>query len=183
MKRLLSCCATFPSSCCPGTSMCPCAPSSPTRALVEPGDVFVCLPGYRTEGGETRADRHDFIPTALARGATALVVERARRCRRRASPSCASPTPGRRSPRWPARSSTIRRGADRGRRHRHERQDVDDLLHRVGARGRRPAHGALRHHRVSLRRRRAARRADDARRRRSCSACCAARSTPASTRW
>jgi UDP-N-acetylmuramoyl-L-alanyl-D-glutamate--2,6-diaminopimelate ligase len=43
---------------------------------VEPGDVFVCLPGYRTEGGETRADRHDFIPTALTRGATALVVSR-----------------------------------------------------------------------------------------------------------
>ena len=43
---------------------------------VEPGDVFVCLPGYRAEGGETRADRHDFAPQALARGATALIVER-----------------------------------------------------------------------------------------------------------
>ena len=43
---------------------------------VEPGDVFVCLPGYRTEGGETRADRHDFIPEAVARGAAALVVQR-----------------------------------------------------------------------------------------------------------
>ena len=43
---------------------------------VAPGDLFVCLPGYRTEGGETRADRHDFIPMALQRGATALVVER-----------------------------------------------------------------------------------------------------------
>jgi len=41
------------------------------------GDVFVCLPGYRTEGGETRADRHEFIPMALERGAAALVVERA----------------------------------------------------------------------------------------------------------
>jgi UDP-N-acetylmuramoyl-L-alanyl-D-glutamate--2,6-diaminopimelate ligase len=40
------------------------------------GDVFVCLPGYRSEGGETRADRHDFVPDALARGAAALVVER-----------------------------------------------------------------------------------------------------------
>ena len=54
----------------------------PVRAItsdsrsVEPGDVFVCLPGYRAEGGETRADRHDFAPQALARGATALVVER-----------------------------------------------------------------------------------------------------------
>jgi len=43
---------------------------------VVPGDVFVCLPGYRTEGGETRADRHEFIPNALERGARALVVER-----------------------------------------------------------------------------------------------------------
>lgn len=56
---------------------------TPVRAIacdsrcVEPGDVFVCLPGYRTEGGELRADRHDYIPMALARGATALVVERA----------------------------------------------------------------------------------------------------------
>src|SRR5262245_18352008 len=43
---------------------------------VQRGDVFVCLPGYRSEGGETRADRHDFIPAALERGATALVVAR-----------------------------------------------------------------------------------------------------------
>jgi len=43
---------------------------------VERGDVFVCLPGYRTEGGETRADRHDFVPTAAARGAAAFVVGR-----------------------------------------------------------------------------------------------------------
>jgi UDP-N-acetylmuramoyl-L-alanyl-D-glutamate--2,6-diaminopimelate ligase len=43
---------------------------------VHRGDLFVCLPGYRTEGGETRADRHDFIPAALAAGAAALLVER-----------------------------------------------------------------------------------------------------------
>jgi UDP-N-acetylmuramoyl-L-alanyl-D-glutamate--2,6-diaminopimelate ligase len=43
---------------------------------VAPGDLFVCLPGYRTEGGETRADRHDFIPAALERGAAALLVQR-----------------------------------------------------------------------------------------------------------
>jgi UDP-N-acetylmuramoyl-L-alanyl-D-glutamate--2,6-diaminopimelate ligase len=43
---------------------------------IEPGDVFVCLPGYQSEGGETRADRHDFIPQALQRGAVALVVAR-----------------------------------------------------------------------------------------------------------
>jgi len=41
-----------------------------------PGALFVCLPGYRTEGGETRADRHEFIPAALAGGAAALLVER-----------------------------------------------------------------------------------------------------------
>ena len=34
-----------------------------------PGDVFVCLPG-------TRADGHDFAPTAFAGGASALVVSR-----------------------------------------------------------------------------------------------------------
>ena len=43
---------------------------------VEPGDVFVCLPGHHSEGGEMRADRHDFIPEALARGAGALVLQR-----------------------------------------------------------------------------------------------------------
>jgi UDP-N-acetylmuramoyl-L-alanyl-D-glutamate--2,6-diaminopimelate ligase len=42
----------------------------------EPGDAFVCLPGYRTEGGETRADRHAFAADAAARGATVFVVER-----------------------------------------------------------------------------------------------------------
>lgn len=43
---------------------------------VSPGDLFVCLPGYRTEGGEVRADRHEFISAALERGAVALLVER-----------------------------------------------------------------------------------------------------------
>jgi len=43
---------------------------------VTPGAAFVCLPGYRTEGGEIRADRHDFVVAALDRGAVALVVER-----------------------------------------------------------------------------------------------------------
>ena len=42
---------------------------------VSSGDAFICLPGYRTEGGEIRADRHQFIPEAVARGAVALVVE------------------------------------------------------------------------------------------------------------
>lgn len=43
---------------------------------VQPGDVFVCLPGYRAEGGEVRADRHDFISQAVSRGAVAVVIER-----------------------------------------------------------------------------------------------------------
>lgn len=43
---------------------------------VGPGDLFVCLPGYRTEGGELRADRHDFIPMAIESGARALLVDR-----------------------------------------------------------------------------------------------------------
>jgi len=46
-----------------------------SRAVVR-GDVFVCLPGYRSEGGEARADRHAFAGDALARGAVALVSER-----------------------------------------------------------------------------------------------------------
>jgi len=43
---------------------------------VQPGDVFVCLPGYRTAGGEIRADRHAFISMAVERGAKAVVVDR-----------------------------------------------------------------------------------------------------------
>src|SRR5688572_10761678 len=44
---------------------------------VQPGDLFVCLPGYRTEGGESRADRHAFADEVAQRGAVAIVVERA----------------------------------------------------------------------------------------------------------
>src|SRR5205085_5947590 len=36
---------------------------------VEPGALFFCVPGFRTDG-------HDYAPQALARGAAALVVER-----------------------------------------------------------------------------------------------------------
>ncbi len=54
----------------------PVARISTDSRQVEPGDLFVCLPGYVTEGGETRADRHNFIPMALERGAVALIVER-----------------------------------------------------------------------------------------------------------
>lgn len=49
--------------------------TSDSRAVV-PGALFVCVPGYRSAGGEARADRHDFIADALARGAAALLVER-----------------------------------------------------------------------------------------------------------
>jgi UDP-N-acetylmuramoyl-L-alanyl-D-glutamate--2,6-diaminopimelate ligase len=54
----------------------------PVRSIVadsraaRPGDVFVCLPGYCTEGGEVRADRHDYVSSAVERGAAALVIER-----------------------------------------------------------------------------------------------------------
>jgi UDP-N-acetylmuramoyl-L-alanyl-D-glutamate--2,6-diaminopimelate ligase len=56
-------------------------PAVPVRSVVTdsrsagPDDVFVCLPGYKTEGGETRADRHDFAADAAARGTRAFVVE------------------------------------------------------------------------------------------------------------
>ncbi len=40
------------------------------------GDLFVCLPGYRTEGGEQRADRHEFAGAAIAAGACGVVAER-----------------------------------------------------------------------------------------------------------
>jgi UDP-N-acetylmuramoyl-L-alanyl-D-glutamate--2,6-diaminopimelate ligase len=49
--------------------------ASDSRAVAA-GDVFVCLPGYRAEGGEVRADRHEFVGAAVAAGAVALVVER-----------------------------------------------------------------------------------------------------------
>lgn len=40
------------------------------------GDLFVCLPGYRIEGGEQRADRHAFAGAAIAAGACGVVAER-----------------------------------------------------------------------------------------------------------
>lgn len=57
--------------------------NAPVRAVstdsrtAQAGDVFVCLPGYQTEGGETRADRHEFALAAAARGVGVFVVERA----------------------------------------------------------------------------------------------------------
>jgi len=44
---------------------------------VVPGSLFVCTPGYRAEGGEQRADRHEFAKMAAAQGAIAFVAERA----------------------------------------------------------------------------------------------------------
>jgi len=43
---------------------------------VRPGAAFVCLPGYRSEGGEFYPDRHAFAAQAVERGAVAVVVER-----------------------------------------------------------------------------------------------------------
>lgn len=43
---------------------------------VRRGDVFVCLPGYRTEAGESYPDRHPFALEAVRRGAVAVIVER-----------------------------------------------------------------------------------------------------------
>src|SRR3954449_7436592 len=37
--------------------------------LVQPGTLFLCVPGFTRDG-------HDFAPDAIARGAAALVVER-----------------------------------------------------------------------------------------------------------
>ncbi len=44
--------------------------------LVEPGDVFVCLPGYSAAGGEFLSDRHGYAEQAARSGAVALIVER-----------------------------------------------------------------------------------------------------------
>jgi UDP-N-acetylmuramoyl-L-alanyl-D-glutamate--2,6-diaminopimelate ligase len=51
------------------------AVTSDSRQIV-PGALFVCTPGYRAEGGETRADRHEYVGAAIAAGAVAVVLER-----------------------------------------------------------------------------------------------------------
>jgi UDP-N-acetylmuramoyl-L-alanyl-D-glutamate--2,6-diaminopimelate ligase len=76
VKRLSDLLRGIPAECIAGDLHVPVRAIASDSRTVEPGDVFVCLPGYRTEGGEVRADRHEFIPMALARGAKALVVER-----------------------------------------------------------------------------------------------------------
>ena len=76
MKRLSELLRGVPAQLVAGTLDMPVRAVVADSRLVEPGDVFVCLPGYRTEGGEMRADRHEFIGAAVARGATGLVVER-----------------------------------------------------------------------------------------------------------
>lgn len=43
---------------------------------VVPGSLFVCTAGYRAEGGEVRADRHNFAAMAASRGAVAFIAER-----------------------------------------------------------------------------------------------------------
>jgi len=68
-------------------------------AHVQPGDVFVCLPGYRTGEDERRADRHDSFPCsgAWAKPVVRLVPSFPGRVRR-----CASSIAGALSRRWPA---------------------------------------------------------------------------------
>ncbi|HVO26315.1 MAG TPA: UDP-N-acetylmuramoyl-L-alanyl-D-glutamate--2,6-diaminopimelate ligase [Candidatus Margulisiibacteriota bacterium] len=76
MKRLSELLRDVPAQLVAGTLDVPVHAVVADSRLVAPGDVFVCLPGYRTQGGEVRADRHAFITAAVARGATAVVVER-----------------------------------------------------------------------------------------------------------
>ena len=77
MKRLSTLLSDLPAELMAGTLEVPVRSVVSDSRAVEPGDVFVCLSGYRTEGGEVRADRHDFIPMAVERGAVAVVAERA----------------------------------------------------------------------------------------------------------
>ncbi len=44
--------------------------------LVVPGNLFVCLPGYKAPGGESLSDRHEYAEQALQNGAVAFIVER-----------------------------------------------------------------------------------------------------------
>src|SRR5512136_245699 len=76
MKRLADLLRDVPFTRLAGTLDIPIRSIASDSRAVGAGDVFVCLPGYRTEGGETRADRHDFIASAIERGATALIVDR-----------------------------------------------------------------------------------------------------------
>jgi UDP-N-acetylmuramoyl-L-alanyl-D-glutamate--2,6-diaminopimelate ligase len=76
LKRLSQLLCDVPAQLIAGTLDLPVHAVIADSRVVEAGDVFVCLPGYRTGGGEIRADRHDFMAAACERGATALVVER-----------------------------------------------------------------------------------------------------------
>lgn len=44
--------------------------------LVRPGNLFVCLPGYRSAGGESLSDRHGYAEQAVRDGAAAVLVQR-----------------------------------------------------------------------------------------------------------
>ncbi len=76
MKRLSDLLRDVPAQLLAGNIDVPVRAVAADSRTVQPGDVFVCLPGYKAEGGEMRADRHEFIPMAVARGAVALVVDR-----------------------------------------------------------------------------------------------------------
>lgn len=46
-----------------------------TKKISE-GDIFICLPGYNTPGGEVRTDTHLFVEDAIKKGAVAIVAAR-----------------------------------------------------------------------------------------------------------
>ena len=104
---------------------------APTAGACTPGDAFIAWPGVRDDGRR-------YVAAALAAGAAHLPGRRrrrrarsasttraSRRCRAEGAPPAPSPTPA---------SSQPSRRARRGRDHRHQRQDLDRLVDRAGAR-------------------------------------------------
>ena len=95
----------------------PTSPTTPARSA--PGSLFFCVPG-------ARADGHDFAAEAVANGAVALVVERPLDL---AVPQLV--VADARARRWPSRPTSSSADPTRElagrRRHRHERQDDDDV--------------------------------------------------------
>ena len=114
--------------------------------LVEPGDLFVAVPG-------TRADGRQFIGEALARGAVAVVAEGAPPDGVGARPAAWVAV---RHPRWALGVMAARRFGAAERLvftgdHRHQRQDHHHLPARGDPRGGRAAAGGDRHRELPLR--------------------------------